>query len=94
MSEICEWLEMQEIHINKIQQDATKAGIYYCKTALLEDFFCPFGISEFYIQISVHRYSIIRSNKMQQKQVFITAKLLYCMFCCTIWLCLFYTVCF
>ena len=35
MSEICEWLEMQEIHINKIQQDATKAGIYYCKTALL-----------------------------------------------------------
>jgi len=33
---------------------------------------------EFYIQGSVHRYSIlIRSNKMQEMQVFITEKLLY-----------------
>ena len=34
--------------------------------------------SEFYIHASVHRYSIlIRCNKMEQMQVFITANLLY-----------------
>jgi len=36
------------------------------------------NFDKFYIQGSVHHYSIlVRSNKMQQMQVFITAKLLY-----------------
>ena len=50
----------------------------FCFEKKLFSYFVIDIFDKFYIQGSVHRYSIlIRSNKMQQMKVYITAKLLY-----------------